>query len=112
MYIHLQLCKYHLIKRILFLIRVMERREIYTLGIVGLTASVGLFVVWLRFRNQKGQDSPRGLSIQRASLRTASTRSFNEEEEVLIDEAPTILNALYLYSQDSAKQGIFIKLIR
>jgi hypothetical protein len=89
----------------------MERREILTLGAVGLAASVSAFWLWKWRKTQPELESPRGLSIQRASLRTTTTRSFNDEHDTLVEEGPTILNALYMYAQDEAKLGRPVLLI-
>lgn len=86
----------------------MERREFLTLGIIGLAASIGAVLVWTPWKKKKiTPESPRGLSIERASLRAAATTSFNEDD-TLVEEAPTILNALHMYSQDSAKLDAYI----
>ena len=80
-------------------------REFWIASAVGLAASVSIFFLWGTYRNDKTL-TPRALAIQRTSKRTASNSDFVEEDmEMIVDEAPTILNALYIYSQDSAKKG-------
>ena len=87
----------------------MERsREILTLSVFGLAASFGAIVLWKSLKRPSVSESPRGLSIQRASVRTSATRTIafdDADSQTVVEEAPTILNALYMYSQDSAKQG-------
>ena len=104
-------CLYNFVNKSTFCIFAfsMERsREILTLSVFGLAASFGAIVLWKSLKRPSVSESPRGLSIQRASVRTSATRTIafdDADSQTVVEEAPTILNALYMYSQDSAKQG-------
>jgi hypothetical protein len=84
----------------------MDRR-LY-ISIVAVAASVSVLWLWKRTKTEPATESPRGLSIQRASMRNIASRSFNDEQDTLVDEGPTILNALFMFAEDAAKLGMLL----
>jgi hypothetical protein len=75
----------------------MERSKEYFM-VAMLTAVASISIVSL-YKKYKGElETPRGISIQRASIRNSSLQN--------MEEGPNILNALYIHAQESAKQGI------
>jgi hypothetical protein len=41
-------------------------------------------------------------------MRNIASRSFNDDQDTLVDEGPTILNALFMFAEDAAKLGMLL----
>ena len=84
----------------------MERKEYFIAAMLTAVTSIGVVALYRNLKSKPGVESPRGISIQRASIRHSRTINHdNTEAQSMIEEGPTILNALYIHSQESARQG-------